>query len=201
MAQDPDITSSASELSVADLVFRLQQAATKPEASVYGEELIRRFHPLIYKAWRHSGLETEFSDFVQDVFLRIFRNLAKLHNPKAFPGYFRRVIMSVAAEQARRQLKMPSISSIEEEEVLNHLVTNIDEAILTGIFVRTYLEQLSETEKEVLTLEFVGGNSTELIAEKLGLSPAAVRTVKSRAFKKLRKLMLKDAEHLEKSSR
>lgn len=200
MAHEFDTKSTVSSIPVEDLVSSLQQSSNKPEASIYCEELIRRFQPLIYQAWRHAGLEGELSDFVQDVFLRLFKHLPALHNPKAFPGYFRRIVLSAAADQARRQLKSPSLSSVDEAELLTHLVVNLDEAILTGIFVRTYLEILSTKEKSVLTLEFFSGYSADGIAEELRMSPASVRVVKSRALNKLRKRMLEDAEYLEQSS-
>jgi RNA polymerase sigma factor (sigma-70 family) len=145
-------------------------------------------------------LEGELTDFVQDVFLRLFKHLPDLHNPKAFPGYFRQIVLSAAADQARRQLKDPLLRSVDEAEVLEHLVVNLDGAILTGIFVRTYLESLSNKEQRVLMLEFFEGYSTDGIAEQMRMSPSSVRVVKSRAFNKLRKLMLKDAEYLEQSS-
>jgi len=84
--------------------------------------------------------------------------------------------------------------------VLANLVVNLDGAILTGIFVRTYLETLSNKEQRVLMLEFFEGYSTDGIGEQMRISPSSVRVVKSRALNKLRKLMLKDAEYLEQSS-
>jgi len=65
VAHDFDTKSTVSLLAVADLVSRLRESSNKPEASVYCEELIRRFQPLIYQAWRHAGLEGELTDFVK----------------------------------------------------------------------------------------------------------------------------------------
>ena len=200
MEHNSDTASAVRSLPVGELISHLRSASDKPEASIYCEELIRRFRPLIHRAWRRSGLDVEFADFLQDVLLRLFKSLPSLNEPKAFPGYFRLIVLSVAAEQARKQLKGPAVSSIDDADTLKRLVINIDDEILTGLFVRTYLELLNLKERAVLTLEFLEGYPTDRIANELGASPGTVRVIRGRALKKLRRLMLEDTRSLEKNT-
>lgn len=188
-------------LTVEQLISGIRDADDRLKASIYCEELILRFKPLIYRAWRRSGLTIELSDFEQDVVLRLFRSLPNLVNPKAFPGYFRQIILTVAAECARKHLRDPPLLPIEETQELTQLITNIDDEILTSIFVHTYLDLLPPQEKRVLVLEFLEGHSTAEIASELQITSGAVRVTKGRALNKLRALILNEAQTMADTSK
>jgi RNA polymerase sigma-70 factor (ECF subfamily) len=169
------------------------------ESSAVFSEIIRRFEPLLRRAWwRRGGLHVSYTyqDFIQEIFLRLFAGLPRLENVKAFPGYFHKVALSVAADYYRRQFATATVDIKEFEKV----VTGLDHDILTGIFIRTYLERLSPREKEVINLEFYEGLSAREIAKQLGLKPGAVRMTKARALKRLRDLLAEDSKTLEDNS-
>jgi len=179
-------------LTTEELIVQLR-ATRIEQASPYCEELILRFEPLLRRAWHEVG--GEYEDFVQDVFLRLFAGLPQLRNPKAFPGYFRSVALSVASRWWRRE----RLAIKRSEEDIDRLLLHTDESLITGIFVRSYLEHLPIRERQIIELIFLEEWSMNDIAEFLDLEPGAVRATKSRALKKLRAFLLKDARALEES--
>jgi RNA polymerase sigma-70 factor (ECF subfamily) len=201
VAQNSEAETTREGLTVEQLVRGLKEASDKSEASAYCEELIRRFEPLLRRAWRRAGTSDEYQDFVHDVFVRIFKSLPGLESPKAFPSYLRHTVLSVVVERTRKERRQPPLTDIEGlgGADLENLITAVDNEINTRILVRSYLELLPPQEGTVLALEFLEGWETSRIAEKLGLEPGAVRTAKSRALRRLRKLLLDDASMLEKS--
>ena len=196
MASQTEDESNIKLLTVEQLVSQLR-ASSKADSSLYCKELIRRFEPLLRWAWRRGAFTAEYQDFVQDVFLRLFRGLPHLLNPKAFPGYFRQVALSVAADHSRKQFATPTDSAGNIEEV----VENFDEQILTRVFIRSYLEHLPPREREVIELDFLQELSVKEIGERLGFTPGGVRSIKSRALRRLRNLLTADAKALEKTGK
>lgn len=178
-------------LTVEQLVSGLSK---KPpdEASAYCEELIHRFEPLLRRAWHKGAFSTEYSEYVQDVFLSLFRWLPQLRSPKAFPGYLRRIALSVAATHARQSAR----SQARTTEKVEEQVYQLDEAIFTPIFIKSYLEHLPVRERTVLTLKYLLDCDVSEIADKMNLTDAEVRSLKHRALKRLREKLREDTKIL-----
>lgn len=175
-----------------DELLKLLSVASKKDSSKYCEELIRRFEPLIRKGWRSAGYPDEYRDFLHEVLLRLFSTLNKLREPKAFPGYFRRIVLSVVTDHFRRKQDMNSISV--DSAQLEELVDAFDQDMSIPIIIRSCLELLPPREQEIVALEFIVGLTPSEIAERTGLSPGAVRMTKSRAIKRLRGILAYDLE-------
>lgn len=189
MANSSDRIADIQNLAVADLIVRLRNSDPS-EASVYCEEIIHRFEPLLRGTWHRLAFQTEYQDFVQEVFTQLFLNLSALREPKAFPGYFRQIVLTAAINGIRK-------SSTHEEvdvENLDLLASQIDEDILTKVFIRSYLERLSLREQTVLILEFFQGYTLKEIASKLDLTAENVRVIKHRALRSLREMIRSDTE-------
>jgi RNA polymerase sigma-70 factor (ECF subfamily) len=170
------------------------------EVSDYFEELTSRFEPLLRRSWRQGAFGSEYIEYVQDVFLILYRRLPQLRSPKAFPGYFRKVALSVAADHARKA-KAKALLPVSTTEEIENAVDRMDEALFTAIFVRSYLEHLPHPEKIVLTLKYVEGLPINEIARELGQTPRAVRSVKARGLRRLRDILLSEAQSLEKKDK
>jgi RNA polymerase sigma-70 factor (ECF subfamily) len=181
---DPDIQS----LTVADLIVRLRNSSPA-EGSKYCEELIRRFEPLLRGTWHRLAFSSEYQDFVQEVFTQLFKNLSALKDPKAFPGYFRQIVVTVAIGERRKDVANQHVELVE----MAALATRIDEDILTKVFITSYLERLSVREQTLLLLEFFHGYTLKDIANQLGLTEENARVIKHRALKSLREMILEDA--------
>ena len=177
-------------LTTEELILRLKEAPIE-SASSYCEELISRFEPLLRRAWQRD-IGGEYQDFVQDVFVRLFAGLPQLRNPKAFPGYLRSIVLSVASYHWRSKGKTPSRTAAE----VDRLVHGFDETLITRIFIRTYVERLPSRERDVIAMAYLQDLSTGEIAHKLGMKTGAVRSLKGRALNRLRELFLEDAKDL-----
>jgi RNA polymerase sigma-70 factor (ECF subfamily) len=178
-------------LTVEELVSGLDRKS-RDEVSDCFTEIIRRFEPLLRRSWRRWAFSTEYPEYAQDVFLSLFRCLPHLRTPKAFPGYFRRVALSVAADHARKSIQLHVRSAAEIENI----VSQVDESLFTPIFIRSYLEHLPTREKKVLTLLYLGGHKTNEIAKEMGLTVGAVYAIKARGIKRLREILGSDKKTL-----
>lgn len=180
-------------LPLEQLVERIR-TAPREEMSGYCEELVTRFEPLIRRAWRNIGsdVEVEYEDFLQDVLVRLVGSLPQLKDVRAFPGFFRRIVFSIAIDTRRRQRRLPATDSRNLEEI----ASSVDRSLLTGLFVRSYIEELPGREREIMALAFVEGLSDREISRITGITEGAVRTCKSRAIKRLRGIAVRKAEGL-----
>lgn len=198
MADTHDSNFDVQLLTVEQLVSRLKESfetkRSELEASIYVEEIIRRFEPLLRRAWIRVSFAIEYQDFLQDVFVRLFKGLPGLIEPKAFPGYFRRVAMSVAIDYSEKYYAM---RKLQRTDKIESLITRIDDEILASIFVQSYLEHLPVRDKEILYLEFIENRTQREIAAQMGLKPGALRMARSRALNRLRQLLLEQAKVLE----
>ncbi|HKO99606.1 MAG TPA: sigma-70 family RNA polymerase sigma factor [Pyrinomonadaceae bacterium] len=214
MVTKTDTVDDLTSLTVEELVSLLTHSVQDESSEVF-EELIKRFEPLLRLTWkrlisRKPGVPAfEYQDFVHDVLVRLFANLSHLRDPKAFPGYFRQIVLSVAYGYLRKQQTelLPSFGDSTDEadrgerESPSAVLTGIDDRILAGYYIRSYLKHLSPREEEIVTLEFFEDLTTKEIAKKLGLRAGAVRATKARAFSKLRSLIYRDSKLAENRSK
>lgn len=170
------------QLSVFELARQLRDG-DPATASPYCEEMLRRFEPLFRKAWRPLAGKMEYQDFVHDSLLRLLISLPHLKDLDAFPGYLRRIVLSVAADALRREA-----SSIAYNEY-RAMIRAVDETIQSDLIVRSYLDRIPPRERDILRLDLLEGMDVKEIGKVLGLSQAAVRSMKSRGIKRLRQLL------------
>lgn len=191
-----EATSELQALTVEQLVSGLSEKS-RDEASDYFAELVRRFEPLLRHAWHRGAFSTEYGEYAQDVFVSLFRFLPHLRSPKAFPGYFRRIALSVAADHARKDTRLQEREASEVEDK----VGGLDESLFMPIFIRSYLEHLPHREKNVIALCYLEEQNIGDIAREMGLTYNAVNSIKTRGIKRLRELLLSDTKTLDGSSK
>jgi len=189
-------------LTVEQLVSGLNEKTPDDEASDcreglmhrsdYCEELITRFEPLLRHAWRRGAFATEYQEYVQDVFLSLFRWLPQLRSPQAFPGFFRRIALSVAAEHARKSTRAQK----RKDQEIDDQIYQLDETISIPIFIKSYLERLPHRERTVLTLNYLNDFDINEIARTMNLTDSEVRSLKHRGIKRLRDMLRIDTEIL-----
>jgi RNA polymerase sigma factor (sigma-70 family) len=169
-------------------------SAEEPIKSRCAEEIIKRFEPLLRKAWKRGAFYVEYTDFVQDVFTKLFSGISSLREPKSFPGYFRRVALSVAADHAKKSDPYLSKEITPEDTIIK----SFEKALLSKLFIRSYMEELTPRERQVITMFFLNELSIADIAINLMISKSAVRATKTRGLKNLRELLRRDAYFLKK---
>ena len=151
-----------------------------------------------YKASVHAFAYSQLwnfhdaEDIAQEVFLQAFRKLHTLRRWDSFLAWLYVITSNLCKKFIRQQSKQPDREFVED----------IEPAILERPSVNSYQEEqafeslyealasLPEMYRQVLTLYYLGGMSSEGVARFLGTSPSNVRQRLSRARSKLKKEVL-----------
>jgi RNA polymerase sigma-70 factor (ECF subfamily) len=148
----------------------------------------RQIFRVLYQRYQHKVRSTLYQlcgtqcldDLVQDVFLRVWKGLPKLKNPKQFSTWLYRITWNVASDRRQQFAKQRS-----NLQTLNHQaeLTTSDASDLTHLhyqdLVQRGLVQLSFDHRTILVLHDLEDLPQKQIAEILELP---IGTVKSRLF-------------------
>ncbi len=150
-------------------------------------ELLMRQHErlVLATALRMTGNLEDAKDISQEVFLKLYRNLAKVEAPVALPAWLYRVTVNACHDLRRRR---PALAPVEMAEEL--MAAGGDpQASATEAERRRVLELslrlLPEKERAALVLRDLEGLTTEETARVLGSSEATVRSQISKARTKV----------------
>jgi RNA polymerase sigma-70 factor (ECF subfamily) len=150
-------------------------------------ELLMRQHErlVLATALRLTGNMEDAKDVSQEVFLRLYRNLAKVKTPGALPSWLYRVTVNVCHDLRRRRPVSAPVEMAEEVATPEtDPQTGLAEAERRRV-LELSLRQLSEKERAALVLRDLEGLSTEEVAQALGSSQATVRSQISKARAKV----------------
>ena len=118
-------------------------------------------------------------DLVQDVFERALRQIARLRDEHAFPGWLAAIARNRARDHFRRE---PAIDELPESLSVNEHVSDEAEAAAALGVIRC----LPEAYRETLLLRLVEGLTGPEIADRVGITPESVRVNLHRGMKLLR---------------
>ncbi len=144
-----------------------------------------------FSVLRDTGLA---QDAAQDAFLRAFRRLAELDEAAAFPGWLRRIVITVALNQRRRHRQtllcldeLPDLPVLDAEETRwsEQQRQRLASAILT----------LPADERRLCDRRYHGGWDIARLAKDAAIEPAAMRKRLQRIRGKLRKEMEMNERH------
>lgn len=129
-------------------------------------------------------------DAAQEAFVEAYRELENLREPAAFAAWFRTVIFKHCDRILRRK-RTPVTELDEALEVVSPAPSPLEALELqeTRAAVWNAITALSEGERTVVLLYYMGEHSQALIAEFLGVTTNAVKTRLYSARKRLRKHM------------
>lgn len=150
------------------------------------DEYGTRLHTLLTRLTLRADSAEEL---LQDVFLRLMRSEGFADSPSPERYLFRSAINLAFDWRKRRQLRGISgrLSGREvsphpspEQQAIQHEQV---ERVLAA------MEQLSESDRELLTLRFIDGASNEWLAERFDTTPHRVRALCAKAVSRLRQLV------------
>jgi len=136
-------------------------------------------------------------DAAQEAFVEAYRELPHLREPAAFNAWFRTILFKHCDRLTRR--KRHSMVGLDAAAEVATLLPSPE----TGLLLREIhdsvwqaIATLSEPERQVVLLYYMGEHSTALIAEFLNITANAVKTRLYGARKRLRKQMSEIEENL-----
>lgn len=142
------------------------------------ERLFRRFQPrLRYYVRRLDTVGNHAEDTLQDVWVKVVREIRSLKDPKAFVAWLYAIARNEAYGKARTNDPFVGLTDEHLEGIAEHDEPVFTDEDATGI--HEALGRLKAHHREILTLSFLEELSHQQIAEILGISAG---TVKSRIY-------------------
>lgn len=157
------------------------------EAAARGDEfafrrLHREFGPMVHGLLLARVNAASADDLTQEVFLRAWRGLDRLHEPRAWPGYLTTIARNAAIDHVRRDRRSePLPLELVPPTAQPDAALRVEAERLLEI-----IRELPEAYVEPLVLRLVEGLSGPEIAERMSLSPGYVRVNLHRGMKLLR---------------
>lgn len=160
----------------------LARAANGGDLSAF-EDLVRRYQRRVYGlAYRHLHDPDEAQDLAQEVFVRLYRNLAKYDPERPFEPWFWRLAANVAASYRRRRraspVELPATAPADARQdtlPLERALADLSDDLRLPVLLHYYLD---------LPLDGV--------AASMGLSLSAVKSRLHRARAILRRVLVEE---------
>ncbi len=178
----------AEKLSNYDLVLQCQ-AGQCPDKAAFAE-LVRRYQSHVEKVLYHLAPDwTDRADLVQEIWIRVYRNIRRLNDPVKFRGWLSRIATNLFYDELRKRkrtappLSLDAPLSVEDGEMDWEIAADTpgpDENLTTREFydqLNAAIADLPEAFRTTIVLREIQGMAYEEIAEITGVS---LGTVKSR---------------------
>jgi RNA polymerase sigma-70 factor (ECF subfamily) len=161
------------------LVLRCQLG----DADAFRDLVARCDRPLRYYIRRLVSDEAEAADVAQDVWLEVFRRIARLDHPEAFRGWMYRIAHNLVVTRLRKRTARQRAEEMYAGEGADEVELPMDR--IDAAHLHRAIERLDEVHREVMLLALVGDLTVVEMATALGV-PAG--TVKSRMHQARRQL-------------
>jgi len=159
------------------------------------EDLVRRYYGQIYRwAVARTGDRDDAEDVTQETLVRVHRHLPSFDGRSRFSTWRYQVTRSAAADLYRKRARRERLALRVKRHTPMAVVPRGDEVVTderrASDLVKTFLEELSERQREVFDLVDLQGFSTVEVSEMLRMEPVTVRSHLFRARKAIRKKIL-----------
>jgi RNA polymerase sigma-70 factor (ECF subfamily) len=188
------------ELSNYDLILRCQQGM-KPDRAAFSE-LLRRHQTHVEKLLYHLAPDwSDRADLVQEVWIRVYRNIQRLKEPAKFKGWLSRIATNLFYDELRKRKRVqPPISldaprQVDDGEMNWEVATHLpspDQDLSNQEFyeqLNRAIAQLPETFRTTIILREIQGYSYEEIGTMTGVSIGTVKSRIARARAKLQAVL------------
>ena len=179
-----------------DPAFRLEEASDEELMALYChqteraafEELFRRYGGRLQGYFaRVTGSQELARDMVQQPFMHVHRARADFRHGAPFRPWFYTIGHNIRREHFRRRARKPEV--LYDPERHGEPRTSPDVSSATDRAVRRALQQLSDSQREVVVLHWYEGLTFQEIGAVVGASTSAVKVRAHRAYKKLREAL------------
>jgi RNA polymerase sigma-70 factor, ECF subfamily len=193
---EPQVQIPAEKLANNDLVLLCQQGL-RPDRSAFSE-LLRRYQSHVNRVLYHLAPDwDDRADLAQEVWIRVYRNIKRLHEPAKFRGWLSRIATNLFYDELRKRKRHRSPLSLDapismEDGNLNWELASADpgpeEDLTTHEFyhqLRVAIAELPEVFRTTIVLREIEGMPYEDIAEITGVSLGTVKSRIARARQRL----------------
>ncbi|HET9782383.1 MAG TPA: RNA polymerase sigma factor [Candidatus Dormibacteraeota bacterium] len=144
------------------------------------EELIRRLERRVYGfAYQHLRDSDEAHDLAQEIFVKLYRNLARYDAERPFEPWFWKLAANTSINYRRRRVPMPA-EAVEEAADDATTLPRHDPALVEA------LAQLDPAYRLPVLLHYYADLSLEQVSQSLNVTVAAVKSRLHRARAQLR---------------
>ena len=171
------------------------------QSSLIGDEnafakLVRKYQKQVHAlAWRKVGDFHIAEEITQDTFLRVYKKLATLKDPRRFAGWLYRIAARQCHAWLRKKrtqtqpLEDTDIELIEGGTYSQYIAEEQEKAATEARrdIAQRLLARLQESERTVVTLHYFGEMTCEEISRFLGVSASTVKSRLRRARHRLKK--------------
>ena len=161
------------------------------EASEFKRVFLPLHHKLYRIAFCLTGNKEDAEDMVQDAYLRIWKRRADLEGIDNLEAFSVTVVKNVCLNMLRNRRQDEEIDSGQRPDVFaeTDVGREIESRDAMGI-VAALIERLPDRQRDVIRMRDVGDCSFEEIGMSTGLSPGNIRTLLSRARKRIKEQYL-----------
>ena len=187
---------SASEEQSADYFAVLVARARAGDELAFERIMLATEQRVVSIAWRMLGNREDARDAAQDVYLRVFKYLARFRAGEDFRAWLYRITINVCHDFARKKglTGLAQFDQIDFGQEDAAFVTARRDANPESLalheqqlaLIRCALESLPPKERAALVLRDLEGFSTEQVAQALGSRPVTVRSQVSSARAKIK---------------
>jgi RNA polymerase sigma-70 factor (ECF subfamily) len=196
----PDSDLTPTELSNDELILRCQQGV-QPDRAAFSE-LLRRHQSHVEKMLYHLAPDwSDRADLVQEVWIRVYRNIQRLKDPVKFRGWLSRITTNLFYDELRKRkrfknpISLDAPRQIEDGELTFEVATDFpspDQDLSSQEFydqLNRAIADLPEAFRSTIILREIEGLSYEEIAEITGVSLGTVKSRIARARAKLQDVL------------
>ena len=192
----PQTPVSPETLSNTDLVLRCQ-SGLKPDPAAFSE-LLRRYHSHVERVLYHLAPDWgDRADLSQEVWLRVYRSIARLKDPEKFRGWLSRIATNLFYDELRKRKRHRRPLSLDAAKQLDggtmeweipSDAPGPDEQLNAQEFyeqLQVAIADLPETFRTTIILREIEDLPYEQIAEMTGVSLGTVKSRIARARQRL----------------
>jgi RNA polymerase sigma-70 factor (ECF subfamily) len=163
-------------------------------------DLLKRYYSAVYNLVAHSvRSHEEREDLIQEVFIKVYRNLGKFRFEASFSTWLYRITRNMLIDRSRKKAIHPVSMESEEggitigDRVQDHRM-NPEGFILesdSDITLRDALMKLDENHRHILILREMEGLSYRELAKVLEINTGTVKSRLARAREELKNHLMK----------
>jgi RNA polymerase sigma-70 factor (ECF subfamily) len=173
----------------ASLLYQLR----KPEETHAWGRFVELYTPLLFHWAQQLGQQdSDAADLVQDVFLILWRKMPEFeyNSGKSFHAWLKTVLLNRYRSRQRQRRPLSSDSNIDDQDWVtdtNQQLADADDArYLVRQAFRLIESEFSALHQQVFRAYVLEERPPDEVAQRLGISPATVYSVKSKILSRLR---------------